>query len=64
MRCINGPFHGGQCVEGFICQGIIVCEEGDQEIPGPGAALVALWPAYPDLVIPSIQKNFNSLFST
>ena len=59
MRCINCPFHGGHCVEGFIRQGIIVCEEGGEEIPGPGAALAALWPAYPDPVIVSIQKNFD-----
>ena len=59
MRCINCPFHGGQCVEGLICQGIIVCEEGGEEVPDPGTALAALWPAYPDLVIASIQINFD-----
>ena len=59
MGCINCPFHGGQCVEGFTRQAVIVCEEGGEKIPGPGTALAALRPAYPNLVIPSIQKNFD-----
>lgn len=59
MRGIDCPFHGGQCVEGGIRQGIILGEEGGEEVPGPGAALAALWPAYPDLVIASIQENFD-----
>jgi hypothetical protein len=59
MSGINGPFQGRQRVEGFTRQGIIVVEEGGKEIPGPGTALAALWPAYPDLVIASIQKDFD-----
>ena len=59
MSGIDCPFHGGQSVEGVIRQGITLGEEGDEEIPGPGSALAALWPAYTDLVITSIQKYFG-----
>ena len=59
MSGINCPFHGRQCVEGFTRQAVIVYEEGGEKIPGPGTALAALRPAYPNLVIPLIQKNFD-----
>ncbi len=59
MSGINGPFQGRQCAEGGTRQDIIVSEEGIEEVPGPGTALTASWPANPDLVVPAIQKDFD-----
>ncbi len=59
MRGLDCPFKGGQCIEGFSRQTIIVGEEWSKNIPDPGTAPAAYWPAYPDLVIASIQKYFD-----
>ena len=59
MRGLDCPFKGRQCIEGFTRQAVIVGEEWIENIPGPGTAPAALWPVYPDLLIPLIQKDFD-----
>jgi hypothetical protein len=61
MRSIDCPFQCRQPVEGLSHKEIFVCEKGKQDIPSPGASFTARaeWPDYPDLVVPTVQKNFE-----
>ena len=59
MSGLDCSFKGRQCIEGGTRQTVIVAEEWSEKIPGPGTAPAALWPAYPDLLIPPIQKDFD-----
>jgi hypothetical protein len=38
---------------------MIACKKRREEIPNPGTVPASRWPAYPDLVIPPIQKDFD-----
>jgi len=50
---------GRQGIEGFARQAVILGKEGGEEIPEAGTALAALWPTDKNLLIPSVQKDFN-----
>ena len=56
---IDRPFQRRQGFEGLARHGAFLVEEGDEEVAGQGATLVALRPADPDAVIAPIQKNLD-----
>jgi hypothetical protein len=59
MSGINSPLQGWYRVEGIASQSIIVCKKMGDKVPGPGTAPATHWPAYPYLMIPPIQKDFD-----
>jgi hypothetical protein len=59
VRCIDCPLHGWQSVKRIARQDFIVSKERGENDPGFGTTLADLWPTYPDLVSPPVQKDFD-----
>ena len=59
MKGFYFALHGGQQIEGFSRQDILIGEIGYEEIPSLGLAQADSRPTYPGPVVPPVQKDLD-----